>query len=125
MLSKKPSQTTKMTAYIYKCASTWTVTFHDKTTFSTTDQSAWEELRAITGEFYSSRDFEKFPEMAPSDPKLWLELFQSRDYYTGDVGSSDEGDWEFEGRKYEGTIVTLEGGVVASTDDEKTDTDLN
>ena len=106
-----------MTTYTYKCTSTWTVSFRFNTKFDISDQSAWAELRDEAQEFYNYDDFSKrFPKKAPSDPGLWLELFQIRDYNTGDVGASDEGDWDSDNRKFEGEIISKSGKVVANTD---------
>ena len=104
-----------MPKYIYKCSSTWIVMFQDETEFDTTDQQKWEELRSEFQGFKFREDFEvKFPIKAPSDPKVWLELFNLYDYHYGDVGESSEGNWHNESRKYLGELLDKDGSVIST-----------
>lgn len=104
-----------MPKYIYKCSSTWTVTFQDETEFDTTDQEKWEELRSEFQGYRDGKDFEeKFPLKAPSDPKVWLELFNLYDYHYGDVGESSDGNWDSEGRIYLGELLDKDGNVLST-----------
>jgi len=92
------------------------VVLTDEKVFDTDDQALWEDVRSSAEFHYDGDDFAiAFPSKAPSNPALWLELFQIIDYYEwdspGDLGMNGVQVWQ--DREFHGEIIDGDGKVVA------------